>query len=243
MNHSRYEELIVGYVMGEDLGQDLHRDLIPHLASCNSCGDLFQSLQQTTSDLAYAAPAVQAAPELEDRIIGAIRDDVSVRFDPPARRTRSRMLLVAASFALIAAGAVGGTMVSSLQKAKSEQTQASHALQIVQDPRSLIARLSDPRSSGAGVVAIRPGGEAVLIVSGLPPAPEGFVHELWLIKDGVASPSEVFTVADSNGNTIVAFQALARNFDAAAITIEKGPRGSPKPTSDVLISGPARKTT
>jgi anti-sigma-K factor RskA len=71
-----------------------------------------------------------------------------------------------------------------------------------------------------------------LDVRNLPPLPEGYVYEVWLIGDGGPVPAGVF--ADASAQHAIA--ADRSQFNTLAITMEPGPMGTEAPTSEVYAT-------
>ena len=72
----------------------------------------------------------------------------------------------------------------------------------------------------------------LLDVKDLPPLPEGYVYEVWLIGDGNPVPAGVF----ANATAQHAIAADRSQFNTLAITMEPGPMGTEAPTSDVYAT-------
>lgn len=233
MNHERFEELVIAHAVDGTLDALGARELIPHLTVCEECRVMLRDLEEAATDLAFSGPAVLAPPELEERIVTA------VRASSPARVVRvgraRRMLTVAAAAAVLALGSTSVMLYNSVQDGNANERRIVAALDILSEPRASLAQLSASRGKASGIVAIAPDGRGVLIVDGLQPAPPGKVHELWLIADGQAHPIDVFDVDAER--IIVPLQIEGSGFDAAAVTIERGPSGSPVPTGDMLLTG------
>lgn len=236
MSHSRFEEALVSFVMDGSISQQDRDELLPHIASCDPCRDLYKDLEGTASDLAFAAPVALPPRDLEDRIVDRIRrgrgEDATTRKD-----RRSWMMSAAAAVVLVVMGAVGGILWSSATGNDREAQQMIAAMRTLQDPAAAVARLAG-QDNAVGIVAVRPDGTGYLVITGLSSAPSGHLHELWLIRDGEPMPARVFNVAAGTNSMVIDLSDLPENFDAAAITIERAPHGSPKPTTDVILSGP-----
>ena len=71
-------------------------------------------------------------------------------------------------------------------------------------------------------------GLIMLDVRDLPPLPEGYVYEVWLIGEGDPVPAGVFAHSTAQ-HAIVADRS---QFTTIAITMEPGPMGTEAPTSD-----------
>ena len=79
--------------------------------------------------------------------------------------------------------------------------------------------------------------EAVLLASGLGPAPQGKAYEVWVIGAGAPVPAGVFQ-ADADGRAVfrlsdVAETARVRTF---AVTVEPA-AGVPAPTGPMVLAG------
>jgi hypothetical protein len=81
--------------------------------------------------------------------------------------------------------------------------------------------------------------EAVLLATGLPPAPAGKTYEVWVIGRGAPVPAGVFDVGPEGG-AVVALPALAATGEAKtfAVTLEPAP-GTPAPTGPMVLAGAA----
>jgi anti-sigma-K factor RskA len=76
--------------------------------------------------------------------------------------------------------------------------------------------------------------EGVLMVDvrDLPPLPEGYVYEVWLMRDGEPVPAGVFATATAQ-HAVVADPA---QLTTLAITMEPGPMGTETPTGDIYAT-------
>ena len=75
-------------------------------------------------------------------------------------------------------------------------------------------------------------GVLMLDVKDLPPLPEGYVYEVWLIGEGNPVPAGVF--ADASAQHAVA--ADRSQFTTLAITREPGPLGTAAPTGEIYAT-------
>lgn len=75
-------------------------------------------------------------------------------------------------------------------------------------------------------------GVLMLDVKDLPPLPEGYVYEVWLIGEGNPVPAGVF--ADASAQHAVA--ADRSQFTTLAITREPGPMGTAAPTGEIYAT-------
>jgi len=75
-------------------------------------------------------------------------------------------------------------------------------------------------------------GVLMLDVRNLPPLPEGYVYEVWLIGEGAPVPAGVF----DNSTAQHAIAADRSQFNTLAVTMEPGPLGTEAPTSEVYAA-------
>lgn len=94
-----------------------------------------------------------------------------------------------------------------------------------------------PEAPGMQLFWNRRTNTAVLHAFRLPPAPAGQVYQLWLIRDGVPVPSQLFNPG-ADGSVVLAGVSLppGDGVSAAAVTLEPA-GGSPQPTSAILLVG------
>lgn len=75
-------------------------------------------------------------------------------------------------------------------------------------------------------------GVLMLDVKDLPPLPQGYVYEVWLIGDGNPVPAGVFADATAQ-HAVAADRSL---FNTLAVTMEPGPMGTEAPTGEVYAT-------
>lgn len=75
-------------------------------------------------------------------------------------------------------------------------------------------------------------GVIMLDVKNLPPLPEGFVYEVWLIGESGPVPAGVF----DNSTAQHAIAADRSQFTTLAVTMEPGPMGTEAPTTDEVYA-------
>ena len=89
----------------------------------------------------------------------------------------------------------------------------------------------------ATVTDLKQDGIALVSFSGLPPAPEGKVYELWLITPGNhADPAGIF-LPDANGQRLLVVERPLAGYTVMAVTVEAGPAGVASPTQAPELLG------
>jgi anti-sigma-K factor RskA len=130
-----------------------------HVALCLSCEDELERLQLAAVALAFAGELPPPRPELRRRVL-AIEAVVL-----PFRRRALPFLSVAVVAAVCAAVGFG------LHTWSEDRSPAGYAR-------------AYPLRGAQGALLVASGGEAVLIVRGLPRAPEGKAYDVWVVQRG-----------------------------------------------------------
>ena len=101
----------------------------------------------------------------------------------------------------------------------------------------VVALAPDPELApgASGEVHYSPQQQLFLVdVRDLPPLPEGYVYEVWLINDEGASPAGVFDHS-TDQHAIVADRS---QYNLLAITVEPGPLGTEVATGEIVATAP-----
>jgi hypothetical protein len=77
--------------------------------------------------------------------------------------------------------------------------------------------------------------DAVLVAAGLSDPGQGKVYEVWYQPSTGASMHPAGVFAPSNGFAVVSV-SVGKTFVLIAVTVERGPRGSPQPTTNPILS-------
>lgn len=92
--------------------------------------------------------------------------------------------------------------------------------------------ITDPDISASGSVHyLADQGVIVLDLENLPPTPEGFVYQVWMIEGETPVSMGLFNPQSNR----FAAAGNPSDFDLLAITVEEGPIGSDQPTTDPLV--------
>ncbi|HWH32661.1 MAG TPA: anti-sigma factor, partial [Egibacteraceae bacterium] len=178
------------------LSDEEERLFLRHLAVCDSCQTEVAEFERTA---ALLGGAVEEPPPAGMRaaVLAAVDRTPQVRdgLRPPGWRERIAPVLmpVAAGLGLVvmALGGVAFQQARELRDLRATQTATSEALLAVLGAPDLerIAMTGD----GTATVLWSPAGrQAVLVAEGLAPPPQGKAYQLWLLRDGVPVPSQVF---------------------------------------------------
>jgi anti-sigma-K factor RskA len=232
--HVEMEELIAAYAVHAlevDERARVQSEILDHIAGCDPCRALFRELGEVSGELALAAPPARVSQDLEARVMDAARGVGPAALQERTRRGIGIAAAVAAA-AVIALAVWNVQLGSSLRNEQSKSRVTLQAMALLSDPSARHATLAG--TTGTVSLALRSDGSAALAASGMPATPAGHVYELWFLRDGTPTAATVFTPEDG---TAVLTLRLAGRYDAAAITLEKGPNGSTAPTTPVLYTG------
>lgn len=233
------EDYLLGTLPAEDAAW-----MQAHLETCSRCQAEIGLLMEAVQALPFAAPEpdVTMSDDVWNRIersisTGTARIDARDDFVPlsgmPVPSEGERRLPSITRFtprqwiaiaAMLIAALLGGTVLGQFLP------------QIGQDDKpetqTIAIEFTDPSINATGELLYLPEEQVfVLEVSGMPPPPEGFVYQAWLIDDDTPIPVGVM-------NTETGEFASAGDRDAYqafAITLEEGPLGNTAPTSDPIM--------
>jgi anti-sigma-K factor RskA len=246
MNHSEYEQLAAGYVLGA-LEPDDEHVFQRHLGGCSVCEANVRELEGVVGTLAYAAPPVEPPDTVWAGIQRELRPEARQGAPPRSRRPGSRLvagLAAAAATDLLAVLSVWNLNLREQNELYRERVAAlERAAELVNEPNATTVSLDEgppPPGAQATVVASTPQDRGVLIVEGLPPLQRGRVYELWGVPEGRidrAQKALVFIPLRRQGVQALEFRVPIQPGTVFAITEEPGPDGSEKPTSQPLLAG------
>ena len=229
MDADRIHELTAPYVL-DALGEAEEREYEDHLRRCPRCREELSALQEASTALAYAVDTPAPSPALRERILAQAQ-----RERPNVVPLRPRWVLPAAASLAAAAASVAlgvgiwtSSLSSDLEREREAREDLARATQILAQPGS--DRV--PISGAEGTLLVAPTGEAVLVVSGLHPAPEGKTYEAWVIVGKDPKPAGIFEAGDEH--TVVALERAVPENAVVAVTLEPD-GGVDRPTGASLF--------
>jgi len=197
------------------LSAEQEREYETHLASCPRCQEEVADFSEMGAALAYAVLTQEPPPSLRTRILATARDD-----RPNVVSLKPRWAYPAAAAAAVAACAAIGFGIWAVTL-----NSRSHGLEAL------------TLKGATGSVIRAPGGEATLVVSGLPPAPSGKTYEVWVMRGNAASPAGLFSAASRTATVHLSRSLPSGSF--VGVTLERA-GGSARPSEKPLVtSGPA----
>lgn len=229
--HGEIRSLIASYVMGA-VPEDEIPAIRAHILTCEECFQEAESYAESLGALAAVAEPVRLPDGFADRVVRAAVGTAAVGTEAveaeKAPRTPwfRRTFLVAAGVAALALVVAAASLVTSVQR---EREYERIVAALVKDDGSF--HLQGP--GGAAAVVSSDDGGTTLVALNLGEAPAGSDYQLWLMKDGVPTPSETFDGAGSI--VIIESDAELDLYDGAAITVEPD-GGSQQPTTEPVLS-------
>jgi hypothetical protein len=225
-------ELIAGYALDalDEADRARAKEL---LASSEEAREELRSLTEAAAAMATATTGPVPSGGLRDRILDAARAEPQtvVALEERGRSRLAPVLGVAAAVAACAALALGlwGASVSSdLDDARSALARERAAGAILAQPESE-ASLTGAR----GRLVVGDDGQAVLVVSDVPPVPAGKTYQVWVIDDGNAVSGGLF--APTGGTQAIPVDGSVRSGSVVAVTVEDD-GGAAAPTGKPVIA-------
>jgi len=243
MAHEDYKAMIPAHALSA-LDAEEARVMNQHLSECADCRTELADWENTAAALALSAEPVEPSPEVRDRIMSAIRSDDSsqnvVQF--PARRsvwTSFGSLGAIAAAILFVALIVWVVVLWQQNRAmKDEIARSNEFVKLVTSPGTRMAELAgtEQASGATAKIAYDKRGHAMLMASGLPPAPRGKEYQLWYIVGNKAPmPGKSFAPDDKGQGTVID-QMPDEAMDSAVFAITLEPAGGlPAPTGEIYL--------
>jgi anti-sigma-K factor RskA len=224
-------ELTAGYAL-DALDPEERRAYEAHLADCARCQEELGSFWQTTEALAVAASGPEPSPELRERILSEARSEsqVVVPFEPRRRRTAPVLGAVAAVAAVVALGlGLWASEISNdLDDARTALERERAAAAVLADPGARSVALQE----GEGRLVVAAGGQAVLVLDDLGPAPSGKTYEMWVVAHG-GDPERAGLFPGSDGRDVVPVEGTVDTGQVVLVTIEDA-GGVDAPTTEPI---------
>jgi anti-sigma-K factor RskA len=258
MNHSEYEQLAAGYVLGA-LEPDDEHVFQRHLGGCAECEANVRDLEEVVGTLAYAAPPVDPPETLWASIQREVRREArpEARRAPPQPQPQPRVVRprrwgspwvgrLAAAAAIVAVAALSVWNLNLRDENagyRDRVTALEQATRLLNEPDTAKVTLEGSAAGAQATVLAAPAQDrGVLIVDNLPPLQRDKVYELWGIPEGgTGTPRKaVIVVPLQEGPQTLEFEMPIERDTVFAITEEPAPDGSEQPTTRPILSGAAQ---
>jgi anti-sigma-K factor RskA len=227
--HEEFKALLAPYLLGA-----VPSDEVPviraHILSCEECLSEADGYSTVTASLALAADPVPLPIGFTDRVMGRVAETKPALDSRPARRRWRWGWAQAIAGASLVATAVMAFALINLNDDLSSNRDALSALVHSDEGFAL-------QGQGAVGRVVPTTDGSLLVVAGLPDAPNDHIYQLWLLDKVCAdcAPVSAGTFDVSDGISIVETDRSLEGFDGAAVTTEPE-GGSVAPTTDPVIS-------
>ena len=227
MEHAEARELTAAYAL-DALDEFEEREYEGHLRSCPDCREELNALTETATSLAYAVDMPAPSSDLRERILQQARAERPTVV--PLRPRRSLMYATSGLAAAAATVAIAlGLWASSLSDALDRERSAVAVL-AASDAR--LIRLN----GAAGRLAVRPTGDAAMVLNDLPRAPEGKTYEVWVDAGEGPRPAGLFRAGEDR----VVVEITERVSPGARVMVTVEPEGGrPVPSGPPVFSATA----
>jgi anti-sigma factor RsiW len=228
-------ELTAGYAL-DALDAEERAAYEEHLPACDRCREELASFWTVTSSLALAATGPDPRPELRERILAEARAERQ-NVIPLRRRpviTRLHAVAAVAAVAAVVATAFGiwaASLHGRLGDANDKLAAERSSLSVVSDPGARFVSFA----KGDGRLVVAPGGNAVMIVNGLAPAPSGRTYEVWVIRGTTPTRAGLF---QGGARSVVPVQGKVGKDAVVAVTLERQGGVDAPTTTPVVASQP-----
>ncbi len=231
MTHDELRESIAAYALNALSTEDA-REAEAHLETCDECRRDLKVLREVAAGLASGVAPVNPPAGLRARVLSAVQPQ---RAAPPVPRPWAAGFAVAA----VIAAMLGGISISLNQRlaALNERLAAQEqVLALLASPTTKTATLSGSVQAKVRFVYDPDRKQGALVVSDLGDPGAEFVYQLWLVAGTEPQSAGVFRPVPGRP-IIVPVTADFGRYQAVAISVERGPGGSPRPTTKPILAG------
>lgn len=235
MVHEDYKAMMPAYALSA-LEADEERAFSRHLSECAECQSELAEWESTAASLALSASAAEPSPQVRERIMNAVRAEKVVKF--PERRSvwSSFGSLGAIAAAIMFLALIIGIVVL-WQQNRAMQPELAFA-RLATTPGAKMTELTgtEQATGATAKIAYDKNGHAMLMASGLPPAPQGKEYQLWfIVGNKPPMPGKSFAPDDKGQGTSID-QLPHEAMDSAVFAITLEPAGGlPAPTGEIYL--------
>lgn len=248
MTCSEFDELSGAYALDAITPME-RREADAHLATCQRCSQQLAELRSVVDVLPLTVPQMNPPASLQGRVMAAVRQEATrpssaaqFRQPPQSRRNRwqnisLRTLAIAAVLMLALLGGLGAWNISLQHQVTSLQEQATSSSVV-----TYAVKGSNSAQGSTGELVYFAGQHlTVLIMHGLPQLQGTHVYQGWLLHmqgQKITGVTSIGLLNVTNGTATLSFSGNVSGYDAAAISLEPGPKATPNaPKGPVIALG------
>jgi len=243
----RMKELLGAYALGA-CPPDEAEAMRAHLDACPSCARALADLQAAREALLTTVPPAEPGPELKQRVMAQVRADAALFAAAQAReggaaaeparggegfwaRLRGRLSAPIPLVTALACGValvIGGVVLGSALIGGSSGSDDNN--------RVVVGRVDPAAAPGGKARIVERGGQARLVVEGMPDPGAGRVYEVWLqTGDGPPRPTKALFSVNSDGSGETAVPSALTGVDRVLVSSEPA-GGSKVPTRTPVVA-------
>lgn len=250
MTHIELRSLIPAYAL-DALSSEEAREVEAHLPTCDECRRELILMREVAGELATGVPKSTPPESLRTKILLAVRPDESivsiprvsaprlpipdgVRFPSIPRVPRTWVMGVAA-LAVVLAG-VTLSLNQRLAALNDRLAAQERVLALLANTESRTTALAGSVPANVRFVYHHGTQQGALVVTDLQDPGAEQVYQLWLIAGQEPESAGVFRPV-AGRPIIIPVKADFSRYQAVAISVERGPQGSQRPTSAPILLG------
>jgi anti-sigma-K factor RskA len=228
-------ELIAAYAL-DALDGDERARAKEVLATSEEAREELRSLTEAAAAMATATVGPTPRPELRDRILEAARAEPQNVVSLDERRGSRLVPLLGvvaavAACAALALGLWGASVSSDRDEARSALARERAAAAVLAHPAA-----ESSLTGASGRLVVGADGDAVLVVSDVPPVPAGKTYQVWVIDGGNPVSGGLFSPAA--GTIAIPVEGHVRDGSVVAVTVEDDGGASAPSAEPVIASAP-----
>jgi anti-sigma-K factor RskA len=237
MNCQEMEELLGAYAL-DALSEEERAAADAHLANCPKCPRTLQQLRAIVDLFPLSVPAIEPPPRLKAQILARIQEEEAARqseLAPPrtsalprvvrdqTRRRHWRSALLAAVM-LVLLVLAGASFAWNLSLRQQVTRLSSSQPRVVSPVVYTLHGTGNNMAISGQLIYYAQQDITVLIVHGLPATSGTQVYQGWLLQG--QRPVSIGLLNVQNGVATLDFKGSVNGYDAAAISLERGPQAS-----------------
>ncbi len=232
MMHEEVQGLLSAYAL-DALSPEEMRDVEAHLLTCEECQDELVLLRETTGILAEGVTLASPPPALREKILQAIHPRPQGIVLPRPWALGGAALAAALVVVLVWISLSLDHRLAGLSARLANQQQL---LVLLTDPSAQTATLTGSVQANVRFVYDPKRQQGVLVAIDLHDPGTDLVYQLWLVAGTGPQNAGVFRPIPDRPIFVLVTADFSR-YQAVAISVERGPTGAQRPTTQPILVG------